>query len=146
MKKTLAFLMLMLASQMAIADFLWPKGNDLTAKIHSATAWENMLYDAEKTEAILSNNDSMILKLNFKKDRRDVVLEIWGDSYNCHRQDMQGHKDMYICPKPDYRIQINLYQRFRVITGVQINIAPWEDQWGGMFEPFRIGLEASITK
>ena len=129
MRKSIAFLVLMLTTQMALADFLWPRGEKIEMEIYSAFVLENGQYNLDKEKEILSNLEHRSISLKFFSNRTRIWLEIFGNRYECLRQhDHEGTPTrVFICPRPEYKIEITLDQNLRILKGALLIKAPWDE-------------------
>ena len=127
MKKSVAFLVLMFTSQVALGDFLWPRGNDFTLTFESIEITKDNERDRSEEIEEISELMQAEIEAKFTNDRSTLIVtfsfkdgylfelicnQSVGSTYQCaHKEDPESDK---------YTYNIDILTSFSRLTGLKL--------------------------
>lgn len=142
MKKSIAFIMLMFVSQVALGDFLWPRGNDFRVQVQDISIYTDGEFDtAESNEArkeklgavgvLFINNQRTILRLAIEDEgvsEDALICSKTSGFFECETEDA------------DDKLTAHLEVNLKRLTGLKLKIKSTD--WQG--RPIQGTMQLSI--
>ena len=126
MKKSIAFLVLMFASQVALGDFLWPRGNEFTVTVQDFTFETNSpsQYESLSSQRAEAIGQKFKIFLNNNRDALVLINNEEGENTTCFKR-----INYFDCAEKDSEVEVKAFLEINLKRLVGLRIEAKSPNW-----------------